>query len=42
MIRIGTPDGVLTPSQAGVVTGVADEYTRDPTGNSIFGNGHID
>ncbi|WP_411967435.1 nitrite/sulfite reductase [Haloferax sp. YSSS75] len=42
MMRIGTPNGVLTPGQTEVVADVADEYARGPAGNPIFGNGYVD
>ncbi|ELZ65294.1 ferredoxin--nitrite reductase [Haloferax sp. Atlit-10N] len=42
MMRIGTPNGVLTPGQTEVVAEVADEYARGPAENPIFGNGYVD
>ncbi|WP_411964744.1 nitrite/sulfite reductase [Haloferax sp. YSMS24] len=42
MMRIGTPNGVLTPGQTEVVADVADEYARGPAENPIFGNGYVD
>ncbi len=42
MMRIGTPNGQLTPGQTEVVAEVADEYARGPAENPIFGNGWVD
>ncbi|SDN01709.1 ferredoxin-nitrite reductase [Halogranum gelatinilyticum] len=42
MMRIGTPNGVLTPGQTEVVADVADEYARGPAENPVFGNGYVD
>jgi ferredoxin-nitrite reductase len=42
MMRIGTPNGVLTPGQTEVVAEVADEYARGPADNPIFGDGYVD
>ncbi|KAB1189215.1 MULTISPECIES: nitrite/sulfite reductase [Haloferax] len=42
MMRIGTPNGVLTPGQTEVVAEIADEYARGPAENPIFGNGYVD
>jgi ferredoxin-nitrite reductase len=42
MMRIGTPNGVLTPGQTEVVAEIADEFARGPEDNPIFGDGFVD
>jgi ferredoxin-nitrite reductase len=42
MMRIGTPNGVLTPGQTEVVAEIAEEYAEGPAENPIFGNGWVD
>ncbi|MGM0591398.1 MAG: nitrite/sulfite reductase [Halobacteriota archaeon] len=42
MMRIGTPNGVLTPGQTGVVADIATEYATGPGTNPIFGDAYVD
>ncbi|MFC6786271.1 nitrite/sulfite reductase [Halobaculum halobium] len=42
MMRIGTPNGVLTPGQTEVVADIADEYARGPAENPEFGDAYVD
>ncbi|ESP88451.1 nitrite/sulfite reductase [Candidatus Halobonum tyrrellensis] len=42
MMRIGTPNGVLTPGQLRVVGEIADEYARGPGENPEFGAAYAD
>ena len=42
MMRIGTPNGRLTPDQLRVVGEVADEYARGPVDNPEFGGAYCD
>ena len=42
MMRIGTPNGRLTPDQLRVVGEIADEYARGPVDNPEFGGAYCD
>ncbi len=42
MMRIGTPNGRLTPDQLRVVGEIADEYARGPVENPEFGDAYCD
>ena len=42
MMRIGTPNGRLTPEQLRVVGEIADEYARGPVDNPEFGGAYCD
>jgi ferredoxin-nitrite reductase len=42
MMRIGTPNGRLTPQQLRVVGEIADEYARGPVENPEFGGAYCD
>ncbi len=42
MMRIGTPNGRLTPDQLRVIGEVADEYARGPVDNPEFGGAYCD
>jgi ferredoxin-nitrite reductase len=42
MMRIGTPNGRLTPEQLRVVGEIADEYARGPVENPEFGGAYCD
>ena len=42
MMRIGTPNGRMTPEQLRVVGEIADEYARGPVDNPEFGSAYCD
>ena len=42
MMRIGTPNGRMTPQQLRVVGEIADEYARGPVENPEFGDAYCD
>ena len=42
MMRIGTPNGRMTPEQLRVVGEIADEYARGPVDNPEFGGAYCD
>jgi len=42
MMRIGTPNGRMTPEQLRVVGEIADEYARGPVENPEFGDAYCD
>ncbi|WP_129112633.1 nitrite/sulfite reductase [Halegenticoccus tardaugens] len=42
MMRIGTPNGVLSPGQLEVVADVAEEYATGPASNPEFGDSWVD
>ncbi|QLD89811.1 ferredoxin--nitrite reductase [Natronomonas salina] len=42
MMRIGTPNGRMTPDQLRVVGEIADEYARGPVDNPEFGGAYCD
>ncbi len=42
MMRIGTPNGRLTPEQLRIIGEVADEYARGPVDNPEFGGAYCD
>ncbi|WP_394739380.1 nitrite/sulfite reductase [Natronococcus roseus] len=42
MMRIGPPGGVLEPGQFREIVEIADDFSRGPAENPVFGNGWID